>query len=373
VLACLLLGSGVSFAASGGGSGGAGVAPPPRVTDARCLATPTRPCIDPHSVARGGKIVVSGRYLTRARTVFFYGRPGRADDVEADARPRGSTELTASVPSKAASGPLAIVSGSGARSRRWTGLLVDEPSTGTKISNPRKIFYGGLQKAVFTYQVSGTRPIDVTVNLVRLADRAVVRRWPQAQVMPGVAATVAWDGTARGKVQPEGYYSFQATTATASGSQAMPGAGEEDSFAFYGNMFPVQGRHDYGGAAGRFGAGRPGHSHQGQDVMAACGTPLVAARAGKVAYKGYHSLAGYYLVVHGDGSGPDYFYAHLRTPALVKNGDRIYTGQPIGEVGDTGNARGCHLHFELWSTPGWYKGGRPFDPLLQLRHWDRVS
>ena len=38
-----------------------------------------------------------------------------------------------------------------------------------------------------------------------------------------------------------------------------------------------------------FGAGRTGHSHQGQDVFADCGTPMVAARAGKVVHKGYHS------------------------------------------------------------------------------------
>ena len=44
-----------------------------------------------------------------------------------------------------------------------------------------------------------------------------------------------------------------------------------------------------------------------------------------------------------------------------------------GEVGDTGNARGCHLHFEEWTAPGWYDGGRPFDPLPDLKRWDRTS
>jgi murein DD-endopeptidase MepM/ murein hydrolase activator NlpD len=64
---------------------------------------------------------------------------------------------------------------------------------------------------------------------------------------------------------------------------------------------------------------------------------------------------------------------HLRGPALVKAGSFVYTGQPLGEVGDTGNAQGCHLHFELWSAPGWYAGGRPFDPLPHLKRWDRGS
>jgi murein DD-endopeptidase MepM/ murein hydrolase activator NlpD len=51
----------------------------------------------------------------------------------------------------------------------------------------------------------------------------------------------------------------------------------------------------------------------------------------------------------------------------------VRTGQPIGFVGDTGDADGCHLHFEMWSGPGWYTGGSPFDPLPSLQAWDRVS
>ena len=51
----------------------------------------------------------------------------------------------------------------------------------------------------------------------------------------------------------------------------------------------------------------------------------------------------------------------------------MYTGQELGAVGDTGNARGCHLHFEEWTSPGWYDGGRPFDPLPDLKRWDRAQ
>ena len=43
---------------------------------------------------------------------------------------------------------------------------------------------------------------------------------------------------------------------------------------------------------------------------------------------------------------------HLAEPSPFQPGDRVYTGQRIGAVGDTGNARGCHLHFELWGAPG---------------------
>lgn len=61
---------------------------------------------------------------------------------------------------------------------------------------------------------------------------------------------------------------------------------------------------------------------------------------------------------------------HMQEAALVRKGDRVSTGQPLGEVGDTGRATGCHLHFELWSAPGWYAGGSAMNPLPDLRAWD---
>ena len=53
--------------------------------------------------------------------------------------------------------------------------------------------------------------------------------------------------------------------------------------------------------------------------------------------------------------------------------DRVKTGQPIGNVGDSGNASGCHLHFEIWSAPGWYEGGTFTDPAPSLKAWDKYS
>ena len=61
-------------------------------------------------------------------------------------------------------------------------------------------------------------------------------------------------------------------------------------------------------------------------------------------FKQYHSRAGHYLVIDGERTGYDYAYMHLREAALVDKGDQVYTGQPIGFVGDTGRASGCHLH-----------------------------
>jgi murein DD-endopeptidase MepM/ murein hydrolase activator NlpD len=64
---------------------------------------------------------------------------------------------------------------------------------------------------------------------------------------------------------------------------------------------------------------------------------------------------------------------HLAQPSPLRAGDQVRTGQPIGLVGDTGDATACHLHFEIWIAPGWYEGGSPIDPLPYLTKWDRYS
>lgn len=139
------------------------------------------------------------------------------------------------------------------------------------------------------------------------------------------------------------------------------------------HVFPIPGPHDYGGAQARFGAPRSGHTHQGQDVSAACGERLFNAHGGTVKAKAYQgSGAGHYLVVRGKDK-TDYVYMHLGKASWATEGTKLYAGQQIGRVGDSGNASGCHLHFEMWWPPGWYTGGRPFDPYRYLKHWDSYS
>ena len=128
-------------------------------------------------------------------------------------------------------------------------------------------------------------------------------------------------------------------------------------------VFPVLGKVHYGDHAAHFGGGR---NHQGQDVFAGCGTPMVAAAAGKVIDRKFHGSAGNYVVIETEG-GRHHFYAHLRLPAAVDPGEKVQAGQRIGSVGQTGNAWDCHLHFEVWTAPGWYRGGHAIDPLPFLR------
>jgi murein DD-endopeptidase MepM/ murein hydrolase activator NlpD len=135
--------------------------------------------------------------------------------------------------------------------------------------------------------------------------------------------------------------------------------------------FPIRGPHTYGDGIG---APRGDHIHQGQDIMAACGTKLVAARGGRVQYRGYQAGgAGNYIVIDGYKSQYDFVYMHLKNPALAAKGQTVTTGQMIGKVGTTGSSSGCHLHFEMWNAPGWYEGGHFIDPRPFLKEWDRYS
>jgi murein DD-endopeptidase MepM/ murein hydrolase activator NlpD len=127
-------------------------------------------------------------------------------------------------------------------------------------------------------------------------------------------------------------------------------------------IFPVSGPHTIGQG---FGAARVGHTHQGQDIMAACGTPEVAVTRAKVKFVSFQKLAGNYVVIRNKALHQDYMYAHLAAPAPVVKGQVVQAGQQIGVVGQTGDATACHLHFELWLGK-WYRGGHPVDPLPYL-------
>jgi murein DD-endopeptidase MepM/ murein hydrolase activator NlpD len=128
-------------------------------------------------------------------------------------------------------------------------------------------------------------------------------------------------------------------------------------------IFPVAGPHTFGDG---FGAARSGHTHMGQDIMAACGTPLVAVSRAKVKFVSFQKLAGNYVVIRNKKLHQDYMYAHLATRASVVKGQIVQPGQQIGVVGQTGDAIACHLHFELWLGK-WYRGGHAVDPLPYLQ------
>ena len=235
-------------------------------------------------------------------------------------------------------------------------------------ARPSKAWFKG-RPAVFRFAIDGRRRRNVVVQVKRKgADPAIVRRWVIRDVRPRDTRRVVWDGrVSRKRYARQGNYKFKVRAkrgraATSRGATGKPKAG------FFKHKFPIRGAHSYGDGLGA------GRGHRGVDVFARCGTRLQAARAGKVQHEAYQgSGAGHYVVIDGKGTGKDYVYMHMQGASRLDEGDRVRTGQTIGRVGESGNASGCHLHFELWGAPGWYEGGEVVDPVPRMRAWDRWS
>ncbi len=137
-----------------------------------------------------------------------------------------------------------------------------------------------------------------------------------------------------------------------------------------GAVFPVAGPHSFGDAENRFGAPREGHIHQGQDVLAAEGLPVVAPLNGSILTTAYQAGgAGYYVVEH-TRVGFDFMFAHCQAGSTAVSSEQaVAAGQELCRVGATGDATGPHLHFEMW-VGGWRAaGGEPIDPLPYLEAW----
>jgi Peptidase family M23 len=130
-----------------------------------------------------------------------------------------------------------------------------------------------------------------------------------------------------------------------------------------------------------FGQPRPGGPHQGNDLLAAKKTAVIAVEAGTVKLWTTSASAGCMLFLHGD-SGTMYEYIHLNNDLTMKNdnrgtcvagvayarglkdGARVAAGQQLGYVGDSGDANGIHphLHFEVHPN-----GGAAVDPYPYLQ------
>jgi murein DD-endopeptidase MepM/ murein hydrolase activator NlpD len=211
---------------------------------------------------------------------------------------------------------------------------------------------------------------EATVKVVNVAGGVAVKA-PVAFSGAG-SGTFTWNGTPASGPVADGTYQLKLSDPGT--AKASVTGGQTQPFAMHLHAFPVPGPHNFGGPDARFGAPRSGHTHQGQDIPAACGQQEVAFETGALKVNAFQaSGAGYYVVIHGALSGTDAVYMHLQTPSPIAAGSNVAAGQVIGKVGDTGDAVGCHLHFERWSAPGWYVGGAPYDPLPELTYWDTYS
>ncbi|MCW3040789.1 MAG: Peptidase [Solirubrobacterales bacterium] len=353
------------------------VSAPPKPLLITCRSS----CAGLDVVRPGGVVRVTGDAMAGAKTVVFRGAEAQGDEASGAAVAVAPDAVDVVVPGNAVSGPVQVLDGAGHASRvtgRTIGVAgpnrVALAGTGPDARvDVKQVFFRGPHQATLSVYVPEGGARHVSVDLLRESDGAVVGHW-ERDGAGGTVQSVSWSGIVDGSVQADGRYRFRVRetapgTATAAQDETPPAP----VFTFLGHIFPIRGRHDFGGDVARFGTGRAGHVHQGQDAFAACGTLLVAARGGTVKFQGFQGAAGNYVVIDGAGTGTDYVYMHLKAPATVVKGATVYTGQPIGEVGDTGDADGCHLHMELWSAPGWYTGGAPFDPLPSLKRWDKQS
>ena len=122
-----------------------------------------------------------------------------------------------------------------------------------------------------------------------------------------------------------------------------------------GFLFPVEGPTRFVDSFGdaRLSGTAEQHWHEGCDVMAASGTPLIAVEDGVLTkYGGGDPLGGKSFVLTG-ASGYWYYYAHLsRFVPSLKPGDIVTAGEVVGYVGATGDAVAPHLHFEIHDPDG---------------------
>ena len=135
------------------------------------------------------------------------------------------------------------------------------------------------------------------------------------------------------------------------------------------HVHPVAAPVSYGDVAAHFGYNRGDHVHEGQDMFAPVGTPVLAVADGMVIEAGGGDARGNYLAMYEPRAGRTYVYLHMETAALVKPGHRVHAGQPVGRLGCTGSCFGPHLHFEVRLGRGSQRHAT--DPLPLLRGWSR--
>jgi biotin carboxyl carrier protein len=141
-----------------------------------------------------------------------------------------------------------------------------------------------------------------------------------------------------------------------------------------GAIFPVAGAHNFGGPENLFGAPREGYLHQGQDILTAEGTLVVASLPGTILTTSYQEGGAGYYAVEQTTVGFDFMFAHCQATSLaVSVGAAVLAGQTVCRAGQTGDATTPHLDFEIW-VGGWQVApGRPIDPLPYLEAWEQAA
>src|SRR3954468_13908497 len=112
-------------------------------------------------------------------------------------------------------------------------------------------------------------------------------------------------------------------------------------------VHPVDAAVGYGEWDARYGHFRNGHVHEGQDVFAPAGTPLLAVRDGVVVQTGSGDDRGNWLAIYSPAFDETAVYLHMLHPTPRTAGDPVSAGERVGSLGCTGSCDGDHLHFEV--------------------------
>jgi len=218
-------------------------------------------------------------------------------------------------------------------------------------------------------------------NRARVAARRRGLFWPTAKA--GIAVTIALVlgaalGSALGLPLP-GLDQGAGNTSLANSASIFGIDPGTPTGLVRGYVFPILGPHDFGDKIARFGAPRSGHIHEGQDIFAKTGTPEVAVHDGLVVDRGKTSDPddggrGNYVVIYSQPDNHSFVYMHMLKPSPVVLGDRVHSGEVVGQLGCTGSCDGPHLHFEVRiGKASLGANTKPVDPLPFLEQWPQST
>jgi hypothetical protein len=183
-------------------------APATPTPTAAASAAPARPVVDTitcrtrcQGIARakpGAVVRVSGEGMSAVTCVVFLGRKGSRDDVLVETTPVSSTAVDATLPKKAHTGPVRVITGTGLRSVSSSSRLVVRPMGSRDPGGPtveakaltRRFLFQGGRTATVSFYVRGTTPVDVAVDVVRASDRVAVAHFALPGETPGTVQSV---------------------------------------------------------------------------------------------------------------------------------------------------------------------------------------
>jgi hypothetical protein len=268
-------------------------------------------------------------------------------------------------PRSVAAMPTALLSTTGAVRRSTTATAKPAAPTAASALSARPLLGLGATGPAVTF-VQHALHVSATGYYGPLT-QAAVRAFQAQHAIPavGTVGPLTWRalltaaGGASAAVPPRRAPAPRAAAAPAPRASAPRPSPHASTPSYDGRICPAP-----GAAFGQgWGAPRAGHLHQGQDLVGARGSAILAVEDGVVIREGVQSNGALRIVLQG-ASGAKFFYGHM-SKDLVHTGARVHRGQVIGLMGDTGSPGAVHLHFEYWPSG---RESAAVDPAALLHH-----